>query len=178
MPFAVGIHFTFDLAGWWGTDWLNAALAGLGPSGWAVNRFGLVGDTVRLADAPLLISDERMKDLIAPAKCGVPVRLVSPAGEETIDISQHADDLPDADASIWVTHMDPRQRFFCVEPWIGWPNALNSGRGRIMLEPGRRWEWTVSLLLGSVARRPALSKPAVQRVPAGLGAGQMTAKPR
>ena len=34
-------------------------------------------------------------------------------------------------------------RYFCPEPWIGRPNALNSVRGRVALSPGGRFVWEI-----------------------------------
>jgi galactose mutarotase-like enzyme len=34
-------------------------------------------------------------------------------------------------------------RYFCPEPWIGRPNALNTRRGGIRLPPGERFVWNV-----------------------------------
>jgi galactose mutarotase-like enzyme len=34
-------------------------------------------------------------------------------------------------------------RYFCPEPWIGRPNALNSTDGRVALAPGARFAWEI-----------------------------------
>lgn len=34
--------------------------------------------------------------------------------------------------------------FFCPEPWVGAPNSLNTGHGRVMLAPGRTFTWQVT----------------------------------
>lgn len=33
--------------------------------------------------------------------------------------------------------------FFCPEPWVGAPNSLNTGVGRVMLAPDRSFTWQV-----------------------------------
>ena len=37
--------------------------------------------------------------------------------------------------------------YFCPEPWIGAPNALNTGRGLVMLPPGQTFVWEMRLAL-------------------------------
>jgi len=39
----------------------------------------------------------------------------------------------------------PEYGYFCPEPWIGRPNALNTGRGLIKLPPGERFVWEMRI---------------------------------
>jgi len=42
----------------------------------------------------------------------------------------------------------PELGYFCPEPWIGEPNALNSGKGLIELPPGERFVWEMRMVFG------------------------------
>ena len=45
---------------------------------------------------------------------------------------------------LWGEGSDEAGGFLCVEPWLGGPNSLNTGKGRVDLEPGRTHQWSFS----------------------------------
>jgi galactose mutarotase-like enzyme len=145
MPFTIGNHFTFDFASWWGPDWLEGVLVGAGDSAWSAGGLVLVGERIELPTDEVPIADPKLENSLIPAALGRWVSLVSPDRRKRIDVSFSTSDLPSEDAAIWVTHRDPENRFFCLEPWIGWPNGINSGRGRIEVEPGKTWGMDIHL---------------------------------
>ena len=51
---------------------------------------------------------------------------------------------PGADHWYFVLYGEPEKGFFCPEPWIGGPNALNTGKGLIQLPPGETFTWRLS----------------------------------
>jgi len=145
MPFTIGQHLTFDLSSWWGGDWLQGSLHGAGALGWAVDSFKLAGDPVRFAKQPVPLTDPLLADALIPAVPGKPVELVSPDKKKTLMLSLNASSLPSSDAALWVVHRDPQGRFFCLEPWVGWPNGLSTGRGRVLVNPGDTWRMSLRM---------------------------------
>lgn len=50
---------------------------------------------------------------------------------------------------LFVLWGDSKSKYFCPEPWLGWPNSLNSGRGLLKLAPRQRFGWEVRLTIRS-----------------------------
>jgi galactose mutarotase-like enzyme len=46
---------------------------------------------------------------------------------------------------LFVFWRNPGDGFLCPEPWLGWPNALNSGQGLLQLPPRRKFIWEMRL---------------------------------
>lgn len=158
MPFHAGLHTTFDFAAWWGTSWLEGRVIGLGEKAFDVNTAMQAGQRFALPGDGVTLGDERLQAAIIPAMHQPSVQLVSPDGTRALRLSFGVEppasagapkgrgrftQPPQPDQGVWVTYMDPARRFFCVEPWIGWPNAMNSGRGRVDLAPGESWRWWI-----------------------------------
>jgi galactose mutarotase-like enzyme len=165
MPFTLGNHFTFDLASWWGPNWLDGVLVGAGDSAWSTNGLMLAGEQVKLPAGEVLLSDTRLENALIPAELGRVVSLVSPERTKRLDVSFSVSDLLDEDAALWVTHRDPSNRFFCLEPWVGWPNGINSGRGRVQVEPGKTWRMDIHLCIKptNADLRPGAIEPGAVR---------------
>lgn len=161
MPFTIGQHVTLDLASWWGEDWLLGTIHGLGRSAWGINPLMLAGDQIALPREPVTLSDSLVSDLLIPAVPGQPLRLVSPDKTKHIGLSFSAGSLPSDDAVLWVTHRDPAGRFFCLEPWVGWPNGINTGKGRIELQPGEAWSFSLQMSIMPAGQQT----PAADAVP-------------
>jgi galactose mutarotase-like enzyme len=145
MPFQLGLHLTFDFAQWWGASWLDGTVCGLGATAYDVdmamqpnNRVTLPGQGVRMNDP---IADNKL----IPASTAPAVQLTAPDGSSSLKMRFATEPAFGADDALWVTHRDPQCRYFCCEPWVGWPNALNSNRGSVQLEPGATWRWTLQL---------------------------------
>ncbi len=145
MPFTIGQHLTFDLSSWWGVDWLQGSLRGAGSLGWGVDSLKLAGDPVRFAKQPIPLTDPLLADALIPAVLGKPVELVSPDKKKNMALSLNASSLPSSDAALWVVHSDPQGRYFCLEPWVGWPNGLSTGRGRVLVNPGDTWRMSLRI---------------------------------
>lgn len=159
MPFTIGQHITLDLASWWGKDWLQGTLSGAGLTCWGIDRLKLVGDPLELPSQPVVLADRLLGDLLIPAMPGKALRMTSPDRTKYIDMSFTVSSLPSADAALWVVHRDKGGRFFCLEPWIGWPNGLSSGRGRIELEPGDVWSISLQLNIMPIGSEDAADVP-------------------
>jgi galactose mutarotase-like enzyme len=161
MPFTIGQHVTFDLASWWGDDWLLGTIHGLGRSARGIDPLMLAGDHTALPQEPVTLSDPLVSDLLIPAVPGKPLRLVSPDNAKHIELTFSSSSLPSEDATLWVTHCDPAGRFFCLEPWVGWPNGINSGKGRIELQPGEAWSFSLQMSIMPASQQT----PATNTVP-------------
>jgi galactose mutarotase-like enzyme len=65
-----------------------------------------------------------------------PVRLVAPGIDRVITIDLHRPgSLPWYSVTTWTEK--PESDFYCVEPWLGLPDAIHNGRGLRWLEPGK-----------------------------------------
>jgi galactose mutarotase-like enzyme len=166
MPFTLGNHLTFDLGSWWGPGWLEGVLVGAGDTAWNTDGLGLAGERFQLHSGAVPICDPKLANTLIPAGPGRGLSLVSPDRRKRIDVSFSASDLPGEDAALWVTHMDPQRRFFCLEPWVGWPNGINSGRGRVELGPGKTWGMDIHLRVRPTAAevRSGAEEPGVVQI--------------
>jgi len=60
-----------------------------------------------------------------------------------IRLAHHASALPSEPClrfNVWGT-----PECFSPEPWVGIQNSLNSRNGLLRLDPGKRWEWTITV---------------------------------
>lgn len=145
MPFVLGLHFTFNFSSWWGNDWLQGRVAGLGPCAWHTDNRAQASEQFELPFDSVHLSDSTFDSAIIPARANAPVRIVSPDGARALEMSfTETSGIGDGDLA-WVSFVDPLHRFFCLEPWVGWPNAINSGRGRVELQPGKSWGFRLQI---------------------------------
>jgi len=61
------------------------------------------------------------------------------------DASAFADLIDARHFVLWGEGTDETGGFICVEPWLGGPNSLNTGRGRVALSPGHSFQWAFTL---------------------------------
>jgi galactose mutarotase-like enzyme len=59
----------------------------------------------------------------------------------------------------FVLYEDGTRRFFCLEPWLGRPNSLNTGQGVILLAPGQAFCWEMSIQCEDLTRFAGLANP-------------------
>lgn len=74
-------------------------------------------------------------ELLLRDPSGLHLRLVHRASSEPSEPAVRFNLWADADAG-----------FFSPEPWLGTQNALNSGTGLILLNPGERWDWQIDII--------------------------------
>lgn len=55
----------------------------------------------------------------------------------------------------YVLYMAPTREFFCLEPWLGSPNSLNTKRGVVRLAAGQTFRWEMEILLEDRTTVPA-----------------------
>lgn len=163
MPFTLGQHFTFDFASWWGEDWLQGTVKNLGRHAWGTDDRAQATDRFELPSGSVGLLDPAFHSAIIPARLREPVHLVSPDCDRTLEMS-FEEASANADDLLWVSFLDPHKRFFCLEPWVGWPNAINSGRGRVVLQPGEAWQLRLRLKLTT-------ARCSLQEIPSATGQG-------
>ena len=66
---------------------------------------------------------------------GLQLRLLHRASREPVK--------PAIRFNLWA---DAKAGFFSPEPWLGTQNALNTGAGLILLEPGEHWQWQFDII--------------------------------
>ena len=164
MPFALGLHFTFDFSSWWGDDWLQGSVEHLGRFAWRTNKFAQASERFELPSESICLLDPAVESAIIPARLDEPVRLVSADRDRELEMSFETVSAASEGDLIWVSCLDPQNRFFCLEPWVGWPNAINSGQGRVDLEPGQAWQFRVRLSVNPCSCFPQNSSPAARQV--------------
>jgi len=95
-------------------------------------------------DNTYAIDDPRLQDTFHVLRAAGPVRLAMPS--RTVEIT-----LNDASTTPWhaVTTWTERDDsdFYCVEPWLGLPNAIGHGQGLRWLEGGAQERATCRLLV-------------------------------
>jgi len=117
-----------------------------------VTNLGLVENCAEMSFREgIPLSDARLHNLIVGyfAREQATVRVVDPSGME-IEIGQRELDTTPAsktptDALYFVFYANLRNRFFCPEPWLGLPNALNSGHPIILLSASEVFEWEMTV---------------------------------
>jgi galactose mutarotase-like enzyme len=119
---------------------------------YAVTSLGLVNESAELSFREgILLADSRLHNLVvghfAPEQASV--RVSDPGGLQ-IEIGQR--ELVEAgsakapsDGFYFVFYASPKHGFFCPEPWLGLPNALNTLRPIVALRPGDHFEWEVTV---------------------------------
>jgi len=164
MPFALGLHFSFDFSSWWGKDWLQGSVEQLGRTAWGTNELAQAAERFQLPSGPICLNDPALTSSIIPARLDEPVRLVSPDGDRALEIAFGAVSAASEEDLLWVSFFDPQNHFFCLEPWVGWPNAINSGQGRVDLQPGQAWEFRLRLSVTPHRSFPQSITPVVRQV--------------
>lgn len=151
MPFCLGNHITMRTpltnVGAFGDVVISAATD-------AVNlptRLGLAGEpsSLPLRDG-LTLADARLHSLIVGPFSPTDARLKmsDPSGIQ-IEIAHreltNAAPKAPADGFHFVLWSLPEERFFCPEPWLGLPNALNTKRGAVVLRAGESFAWEMTV---------------------------------
>jgi galactose mutarotase-like enzyme len=98
-------------------------------------RFTDIAGEEEPASFPCSVADPRIADLLSRLGADKEARLLFPDGGA---IHIRVDGLDDPDLFGLVQfYTVPEEPFFCIEPWMGHANGLNSGRNVCVLPPGR-----------------------------------------
>jgi len=85
-------------------------------------------------------------------------------GQRVLEVPGGVESLDSDETCFFVLWGSPADGYFCPEPWLGGPNALNTGKGLIRLAAGERFTWQMQLRpVFEFPERPALG----QRQPRG-----------
>ncbi len=135
MPFCLGNHLTLALPS-------GAVVRSPGREILALRPDGFLSGTTRpagLAGGARLEERPELRDLVVAGftaeECWTELRGADGFGVRV----ELRCDAP-ADALRFVYWSDGK-RFFCVEPWLGEPDSLNSGRALTRLAPGATFRW-------------------------------------
>lgn len=164
MPFALGLHLSFDFSSWWGDDWLQGSVEHLGRFAWRTDKLAQASERFELPSDPICLLNPALESAIIPTRPNEPVRLVCPDRDRALDMSFETVPAASEGDLVWVSFLDPQNRFYCLEPWVGWPNAINSGRGRVDLQPGQVWQFRLRLSITLRCDLHQSSSPAIRQV--------------
>jgi galactose mutarotase-like enzyme len=133
MPYYAGHHFYFSLP----HGARDSTLLHLPPN----QLQSLGGDGVlapaNTGETTYRLSDPRLQDRFHVLKRGGDVRLVAPEFGREITLGLQSPGGPDWYAiGTWAER--PDVDYYCIEPWLGAPNAIHHGRGLRWLAPGQR----------------------------------------
>lgn len=143
LPYYAGHHFYFalphDERGDWALDLPCESWGRQSPAGAIVRE--------PATNAELSIGDPNIIDRfqIKPSASTVTLAHVSNGRRLTFELA-HADAVPWYAVTTWT--LAPESNFFCVEPWLGLPNAIHHGEGLRWLAPDKTEIATVVLDAG------------------------------
>jgi galactose mutarotase-like enzyme len=140
LPYYAGHHFYFALPHQERGDWtLHLPCAAWGrqsPDG-AIVREEAKKDRLRLDDATLI---DRFQ--IGPKESRVTLHNAR-SGRRLVFELDHPDSVPWYAVTTWTEAAD--SDFYCIEPWLGLPNAIHHGEGLRWLAPGAKETATLVL---------------------------------
>jgi galactose mutarotase-like enzyme len=140
LPYYAGHHFYFavphDRRGDWTLD-LPCAEWGWRSTGGAVIREKAAQDLLRLDDPALI---DRFQ--IGPMESKAALHNAR-TGQRVVFELEHPGSIPWYVVTTWTEF--PESDFYCVEPWLGLPNAIHHGEGLRRLAPGAKEIATVVL---------------------------------
>jgi galactose mutarotase-like enzyme len=138
LPYYAGHHFYFALPHEERPDWkleLPCAAWGRQAADGSILREKATGPELRLSDRDII---DRFQ--IAPTGSTVTLRHEGNGRRLTFDLTSA---VPWYAVTTWT--QAPESDFYCIEPWLGLPNAIHHGEGLRRLEPGRTEIATVVL---------------------------------
>jgi galactose mutarotase-like enzyme len=94
------------------------------------------------------LADPNLVDTIHTELAHNPVRFGPADGSEFIDVSVGAGPQPNPGQAIVTWTADPEAPFYCVEPWMGPPNAIEHKQGLHWVPPGDTDRFSVSVAIG------------------------------
>jgi galactose mutarotase-like enzyme len=132
LPYYAGHHFYFALPHGERADWdLHLPCAEWGrqnPDG-SIHREPATAGTFSLADPAIV---DRMQ--IAPRESRVVLRHLRSGARLALEL-QPPGSIPWYAVTTWAE--TPESDYFCIEPWLGLPNAIHHGEGLRTLGPGQ-----------------------------------------
>jgi len=133
LPYYAGHHFYFALPHDQRADWtLNLPSAAWGrqsPVG-AINRETASHDVLHIDDATII---DRFA--IGPKESKMTLHN-GRTGQRLVFELEHPDSVPWYAVTTWTQAAD--SDFYCIEPWLGLPNAIHHGEGLRWLAPGAK----------------------------------------
>jgi len=152
LPFAVGNHLTLALPLPDGSEEADARLETAAKAEFRrVTPVGFEGAPLPTRPDGMPLTDPLAENAIIAGFTGPEAALTVAGRACRVTVTQHSDDLAAAglgpDAYRFVLWADRKKRFFCPEPWLGVPNAVNTGQHRATLAPGATFAWEMTIRL-------------------------------
>jgi galactose mutarotase-like enzyme len=94
------------------------------------------------------LSDPNLVDTIHTGLATNPVRFGPADGSEFVDVSVGAAPRPDPGMAIVTWTADSEAPYYCVEPWMGPPNAIEHQQGLRWVAPGETDRFSVAVVIG------------------------------
>lgn len=94
------------------------------------------------------LSNPNLVDTIHTELAANPVRFGPADGSEFVDVSLGATNKPGSGQAMVTWTSDPEAPFYCVEPWMGPPNAPEHGKGLRWVTPGETDRFSVTVGIG------------------------------
>lgn len=148
IPWCAGHHFYFGLPWHPGASRKDYALRIPAKKAWRQNERD--GSLVPVKDfaAETDFADSDISDRIHTNLKSNEVSFGPKSGEEDIIIRHGTDRKPPASAALLTWTQADDSPFYCVEPWMGPPNAPAHETGLYWVNPGQSQAFTVEVLLG------------------------------
>lgn len=129
MPYYAGHHFYFDIPAADRPAWT----LDLPPVDQARQRADGSVEELGTSRSRFTLDDPALQDIFHILKTSGPVTMQNRDGRSLVfDLPTHG--APWHAVTTWT--QNPDSPFFCVEPWLGLPNAVHHGRGLRWLAPG------------------------------------------
>jgi len=94
------------------------------------------------------LSDPNLVDTIHTDLAANPVRFGPADGSEYVDVSLGTSAQPGSGQAMVTWTADPDSPFYCVEPWMGPPNAIEHEQGLRWVPPGETDRFSVIVAIG------------------------------
>lgn len=135
MPYYTGHHFYFAVPHLQRADWS----LDLPSQKWGRQQMdGSMLFTDPESDAIFTLDDKALIDRMHLHSHFEKVRLKNQSGTFDIELDLHKTTVPWYAVTTWT--LEETSDFYCVEPWLGLPNAIHHKHGLRWLEPGQREE--------------------------------------
>lgn len=146
IPWSPGHHFYFNLPWHNGLERKDYQLHAAAKKHFRANPDGSLNQVKDIPE-PISLDDPTAVDLIRSQLKSREVRFGPKGGEEDIKILIGHNEPPAQWTTLVSWTQNAQSPFYCVEPWMGPPNAAEHGKGLHWVEPGKREAFSVSVRL-------------------------------
>lgn len=146
IPWAAGHHFYFTMPWIGGTSWSHYQLHLNARKSTYFSKEGKLHPE-KLEKGPIDFDDSRLSDRIHFELRDRRLHFGPKSGEEPVFITIGEDKLPPKHTAVVTWSASENEPYYCVEPWMGLPNAPEHGKGLHWVEPGQQQTFAVEVSL-------------------------------